>query len=185
MSIYKDDLPKNCGECPFNYDSIGCMAFEPKTEEDEAELRRCLNAMYGDLIKNAITDRRFSKCPLATTQSLKQQVREEVVEEIKKRLAELKQKAIVPKYQVGQTLFRIDFGAIVPFLVNEIYVHIKADKTISIQYFDYVGLVIEENELFATKEETEQKLTKIKGEKDAIRNFRKTEIKRLEMDNER
>lgn len=80
-------------------------------------------------------------------------------------LAELKQNAIVPKYQVGQTLFRIDFGAIVPFVVNEIYVHIKADKTISIQYFDYVGLVIEENELFVTKEEAEQKLAETGGRK--------------------
>lgn len=77
-------------------------------------------------------------------------------------LSELKQKAIVPKFEVDQTLFRIDSGSIVPFLVNEIYVHIKADETISIQYFDYVGLVIEENELFATKEEAEQELTEIR-----------------------
>ncbi len=78
-----------------------------------------------------------------------------------KELTELKQKASVPKYQVGQALFRIDFSAIVPFVVNEIYVHIKVDKTISIQYFDYVGLVIEENELFATREEAKQQLAKI------------------------
>ena len=86
--------------------------------------------------------------------------------DLEQQLAELKQKAIVPKFEVDQTLFRIDFGSIVPFLVNEIYVHIKADETISIQYFDYVGLVIEENELFATKEEAEQELARIKGEKD-------------------
>lgn len=73
-------------------------------------------------------------------------------------LAELQQKVVIPKYQVGQTLFRIDFGAIVPFVVNEIYIHTKADKTVSIQYFDYVGLIIEENDLFATKEEAEQEL---------------------------
>lgn len=78
-------------------------------------------------------------------------------------LSELKQKAIVPKFEVDQTLFRIDSGSIVPFLVNEIYGHIKADETISIQYFDYVGLIIEENELFATREEAEQKLAKIGG----------------------
>lgn len=82
---------------------------------------------------------------------------------LEQELAELKQKAIVPKYQVGQALFRIDFGAIVPFVVNEIYVHIKVDTTISIQYFDYVGLVIKENELFATREEAEQKLAEIRG----------------------
>lgn len=83
------------------------------------------------------------------------------------RISELEEQlknAIVPKFEVGQTLFRMDFGSIVPFLVNEIYGHIKADKTISIQYFDYVGLVIEENELFATREEAEQKLAEI-GEK--------------------
>ena len=83
------------------------------------------------------------------------------------RIAELEEQlknAIVPKFEVGQTLFRMDFGSIVPFLVNEIYVHIKEDKTISIQYFDYVGLVIEENELFAIREEAEQKLKEL-GEK--------------------
>lgn len=83
---------------------------------------------------------------------------------LKNELVELKQKAIVPKFQVGQTLFRIDFGSIVPFLVNEIYGHIKADKSIDINYFDYVGLIIEENDLFATREEAEQKLTQLKGE---------------------
>lgn len=81
-------------------------------------------------------------------------------------LSKLKQKVIVPKFEVDQTLFRIDSGSIVPFLVNDIYGHIKADETISIQYFDYDGLIIEENELFSTKEEAEQKLAEIKGEKD-------------------
>ena len=80
-------------------------------------------------------------------------------------LAELKQKAIVPKFQVGQTLFRIDFGSIVPFLVNEIYGYIKADKSVDINYFDYVGLIIKENDLFATREDAEQKLAVIKGKK--------------------
>lgn len=85
MKIYVDKLPKNCGECSFNYGSVGCEVFETKTGKDGEELRRCLDAMYGDFVKDAITDRRFSKCPLATTQSLKQQVREEMVEEIKEK----------------------------------------------------------------------------------------------------
>lgn len=89
---------------------------------------------------------------------------EEKVKKLEQELTELKRKAIVPKFQVGQTLFRIDFGSIVPFLVNEIYGHIKADKSIDINYFDYVGLIIEENDLFATREEAEQKLTQLKGE---------------------
>lgn len=77
-------------------------------------------------------------------------------EKLEQELAELKQKAIVPKYQVGQTLFRLDFGSIIPFVVNEVYVNVKADKNMSIQYFDYVGLAIEENELFTTREEAVQ-----------------------------
>lgn len=84
-------------------------------------------------------------------------------EKLEQELAELKQKAIVPKYQVGQTLFRLDFGLIIPFVVNEVYVNVKADKSMSIQYFDYVGLAIEENELFATREEAVQKLAQLKG----------------------
>ena len=85
MKIYVSELPKSCGECPFNYDSVGCEVFEPKTGEDGDELRRCLDSMYGNIVKDAITDRRFSKCPLETTQSLKQQVRADVVEEIKEK----------------------------------------------------------------------------------------------------
>ena len=93
---------------------------------------------------------------------------EEILHKQDQRIAELEEQlknAIVPKFKVGQTLFRMDFGSIIPFLVNEIYGHIKADKTISIQYFDYVGLVIEENELFAIREEAEQKLRELQGEK--------------------
>ena len=63
MKIYMDELPKNCGECPFNYDSVGCNIFEPETEEEHKELGKCLNSMYSSM-KDAITDRRFSKCPL-------------------------------------------------------------------------------------------------------------------------
>ena len=84
---------------------------------------------------------------------------------LKNELVKLKQKAILPKFQIGQTLFRIDFGSIVPFIVNEFYVHMKVDKTISILYFDYVGLVTEENELFATREEVEKFLRKALGDR--------------------
>ena len=94
--------------------------------------------------------------------------KDKTIAKLQQQISELEEElknAIVPKFEVGQTLFRMDFGSIIPFLVNEIYGHIKADKTISIQYFDYVGLVIEENELFATREEAEQKLGELQGEK--------------------
>lgn len=84
-------------------------------------------------------------------------------EKLEQELVKLKQKAFVPKFEVGQTLFRLDFGSIIPFVVNEVYVNVKVDKSMSIQYFDYVGLIIEENDLFATREEAEQKLAQLKG----------------------
>lgn len=81
---FEKNLPKNCGGCPFQYDGISCEALEygycPK------ELERCLDSKYGTAAyDDAIFDRRYSKCPLKTVQSLKQQVREEVVEEIKEK----------------------------------------------------------------------------------------------------
>lgn len=81
---FEKNLPKNCGECPFQYDGISCKAL--KYDDSPKELERCLNSVYGTVYKNAIFDRRYSKCPLKPTQSLKQQVREEVVDEIRERL---------------------------------------------------------------------------------------------------
>lgn len=82
---FEKNLPKNCGGCPFQYDGISCEALE--YDYCPEELGRCLDSNYGTAAyDDAIFDRRYSKCPLQTTQSLKQQVREEVVEEIKKQL---------------------------------------------------------------------------------------------------
>lgn len=78
---FEKNLPKNCGGCPFQYDGISCEALDYGFCPEE--LGRCLDSKYGTAAyDDAIFDRRYSKCPLATTQSLKQQVREEVVEEI-------------------------------------------------------------------------------------------------------
>lgn len=88
---FEKNLPKNCGGCPFQYDGISCEALDYGFCPEE--LGRCLDSKYGTAAyDDAIFDRRYSKCPLATTQSLKQQVREEVVEEIKNRLAEQRTK---------------------------------------------------------------------------------------------
>ena len=82
---FEKNLPKNCGGCPFQYDGISCDALEYDYCPDE--LGRCLDSKYGTAAyDDAIFDRRYSNCPLETTQSLKQQVREEVVEEIKAKL---------------------------------------------------------------------------------------------------
>lgn len=81
---FEKNLPKNCGGCPFQYDGISCEALDYGFCPEE--LGRCLDSKYGTAAyDDAIFDRRYSKCPLATTQSLKQQVREEVVDEIKEK----------------------------------------------------------------------------------------------------
>ena len=67
MKIYVDvELPKSCAECKILGVFDWCNY-----------LKDCVS----DEIKN---NKRHVLCPLETTQSLKQQVREEVVEEIKK-----------------------------------------------------------------------------------------------------
>lgn len=74
MKIYVDELPESCAEC------------------------KCLGVFgWCNYLKDGVCDeiknnKRHVLCPLATTQTLKQQVREEVVEEIKKRLAEQRTK---------------------------------------------------------------------------------------------
>ena len=67
MKIYVDgELPKECFDCPcFRNDIEMCCGLDDGTKD------------YHNFVED-------SNCPLETTQSLKQQVREEVVEEIKK-----------------------------------------------------------------------------------------------------
>lgn len=66
MKIYVDELPKECFDCPCFRDDIEiCCGLDDGIKD------------YHNFVED-------STCPLQTTQSLKQQVREEVVEEIKK-----------------------------------------------------------------------------------------------------
>lgn len=75
MKIYVDgELPKCCRECGFCCkDDLGCW---------------CQGLGYGGVYisDEILKEKRLISCPLETTQSLKQQVREEVVEEIRERL---------------------------------------------------------------------------------------------------
>lgn len=77
MKIYVDgELPKECFDCPcFRNDIEICCGLDDGTKD------------YHKFVED-------STCPLETTQSLKQQVREEVVEEIK---AELNKQKLVMK----------------------------------------------------------------------------------------
>lgn len=79
MKIYISELPKNCRKCGFCCkNDLGCW---------------CQG--FGDggfyIPDETLKEKRLSGCPLLTTQSIKQQVRAEVVEEIKEKFnAEVK-----------------------------------------------------------------------------------------------
>ena len=87
MKIYVDELPKNCEECPLH--RSGCLKFKKGARYIDAE-----TCVLGNFYKFQEIDDEIDTCPLQTTQSLKQQVREEVVEEIK---AELNKQKLVMK----------------------------------------------------------------------------------------
>lgn len=72
MKIYVDgELPKCCRECGFCCkDDLGCL---------------CQGLGDGGvyILDEILKEKRLGSCPLETTQSLKQQVRKEVIEQIK------------------------------------------------------------------------------------------------------
>lgn len=79
MKIYVDELPNNCKECSLH--RSGCLKIKKGARYIDAE-----TCVLGNFYKFQEIDDEIDTCPLTTTQSLKQQVRKEVVEKIKKRL---------------------------------------------------------------------------------------------------
>lgn len=75
MKIYVDEMPNNCKECPL-YRS-GKLKMQKGARYVDIE-----TCVLGNFYKFQEMDDEIDTCPLETTQSLKQQVREEVVEEI-------------------------------------------------------------------------------------------------------
>lgn len=77
MKIYVDELPKNCEECPLH--RSGRLKLQKGARYIDAE-----TCVLGNFYKFQEIDDEIDTCPLTTTQSLKQQARTEVVEEIRK-----------------------------------------------------------------------------------------------------
>ena len=76
MKIYVDELPNNCKECSLH--RSGCLKVKKGGRYIDAE-----TCVLGNFYKFKEIDDEIDTCPLETTQSLKQQVREEVVDEIR------------------------------------------------------------------------------------------------------
>lgn len=94
-------------------------------------------------------------------------------------LAELKQKAIVPKFEVGQEIYVIDdyfkvTSAIIERVIINTEYSISEGETSYVHYLANLGekyewderyLILYGEDISLTKEEAEQKLAEIKGEK--------------------
>ena len=96
MKIYVDELPKNCDECPLH--RSGRLKLQKGARYIDAE-----TCVLGNFYKFQEIDNEIDTCPLETTQSLKQQVREEVVEEIRKQRF-----SCYSKYKVLDILLKVE-----------------------------------------------------------------------------
>lgn len=90
------------------------------------------------------------------------------IADLEQELAELKQKAIVPKFKIGQEVWFVSdpytarYTKVRHMKVEEISISsIFVERGVMYAGDDWAG--ISESELFATKEEAEQKLTEIGG----------------------
>ena len=75
MKIYVSELPKSCDECPLH--RSGRLKLQKGARYIDAE-----TCVLGNFYKFQEIDDEIDTCPLETSKSLKQQAREEVVNEI-------------------------------------------------------------------------------------------------------
>lgn len=103
---------------------------------------------------------------------LKNNSNETLIHNLKNELAELKQKAIVPKFQIGQKIFFIDTnfqieqGIIYQIRMFQMDSNEWGNHLIDLgqEYEDDIRFIYEDEEdIFATREEAEQKLAEIGG----------------------
>lgn len=91
------------------------------------------------------------------------------VKDLEQQLAELKQKAIVPKFSLGQTCFIIWENDIISARIEKIIMKLSKDEEENSIFYSITNqygyaLRFPEEQIFATKEEAEQRLKEIKGE---------------------
>ena len=96
---------------------------------------------------------------------LSMQIYEKCVAELEQELAELKEKAIVPKFKVGQEIWCIQYMTIFKFKINKVEIHRCEEETGNrIIYGNWEDMIyqIEEN-CFATEQEAQEKLKEMNG----------------------
>ena len=92
-------------------------------------------------------------------------VQKQRIAELEQELAKLKEKAIVPKFKVGQEIWCIQYMAIFKFKINKVEIHRGEEETENrIIYGNWEDMIyqIEEN-CFTTEQEAQDKLKEIQG----------------------
>lgn len=87
------------------------------------------------------------------------------ISELEQELAELKEKAILPKFKVGQEIWCIQYMTIFKFKINKVEIHrCEEEAGNRIIYGNWEDMIyqIEEN-CFATEQEAQEKLKEIQG----------------------
>lgn len=84
--------------------------------------------------------------------------------QLEEELADLKRKAIIPKFQVGQDAFLIIDGVVKETNISSITIFVGNELSYYCKYVDNERMYLElnEEEIFATREEAEKKLAEIK-----------------------
>lgn len=88
--------------------------------------------------------------------------------QLEKELAELKEKAIVPKFSLKQTCFIICENDVMSAQIEKIIMKLSKDEEENSVFYSITNqygyaLRFQEEEIFGTKEEAEQKLAEIRG----------------------
>ena len=121
----------------------------------------CGREVYGCNIVNGM---KF--CAKCYQETFGETDKDKQIADLEAKLAELKQKAIVPKFKIGQEVFIIIQDVIRATSINSFRVFENNELSYYCKYVDgeRMYLELDEEEIFATKEEAEQKLAETKGE---------------------
>lgn len=157
------------------YESINKIKVDTESIHNLSEIITTLGKMEDVLEKHGIENPTMLDFCLQTIKNINMQNAN-----MRNELAELKQKAIVPKFEVGQEIyviddyFRVTSAIIERVIINKEY-SISEGETSYVHYLANLGekyewderyLMLYGEEISLTKEEAEQKLAEIKGEKD-------------------
>lgn len=96
---------------------------------------------------------------------------QERIEELEKKLAELKEKAIVPRFKVGQEIWFVGYSSVQNWIINSIELKYIKDELCEIYRLGHCGtddcscciMPFDSDRYFATEQEAQDKLKEMQG----------------------